>query len=95
MGALAQDLIGRVTASLTAQADEHAAKMHARAVEIRERDPMAIMLLQTFDRQVRDRARRAGEASAAGDHKAALALARSAEVAAINAATVRTAVQGE
>jgi hypothetical protein len=84
-----------VVAGFEAQATAHGAEVHRRAVEMRARDPLATFLLDTFDRQVRDRASGAHAAQRAGDHKRALELARSCEMAGANAARVRAAINGE
>ncbi len=70
-------------------------ELHSRAVEIRARDPLAVFLLDTFNRQARDRAWRAGLAQEEGDRRLALELARAAEAAIENGCKVRAAIKGE
>lgn len=94
MNRFAASLESAVRGGFEAQAAQHGADVHRRAVEMRSRDPLATFLIDTFTRQVRDRGQRAATAARAGDHATAKALAESAMMAETNLETVRAAVEG-
>lgn len=87
-------LRAQVEDSFAGQAAEYGRKLHARAVELRSRDPLATFLMDTFARQVRARGERAEALQAAGDHAHAVEQASAALVASENLARVRAAVEG-
>jgi hypothetical protein len=93
-GGLAAQLAHAVESSFAAQAAEHGAAIHARAVEIRGRDPLATFLMDTFRRQVRKFGERALACQVAGDRAAALEQAGAGWRAAVNLRRVESAVEG-
>ena len=88
-------LSAAVAGAFTEQAAAHGRELHARAVELRSRDPLATFLMDTFTRQVRDFGARALAAHAAGDNRRAVELAAACERAGDNLGRVRAAVAGE
>lgn len=90
----AQAVTAAITNDFEAQASAHGVALHARAVAIRAKDPLATFLADTFTRQIADRTDRAKAAHAAGDIAGAAELAGAALVAARNLRAVRNAVEG-
>lgn len=95
---MTQDLAGAVQraiqAGFEAQAMEHGRGIHKRAVETRGRCERALFMLDTFDRQVKERGERARAAVARGDLRLAQEQATAAIMARDNAARIRAAIEG-
>jgi len=81
-----------VEAGFSAQAREHGEAVHRRA---RQRDPLATMLVDTFQRQARVRLAKAQALAAAGDRAGAVEAAHWAAVAVENERRVQAAIAGE
>lgn len=77
------------------QARAHGEALHKKAVELRQRDPLATFLLDTFTRQARDRAQRAEQAEIDGDERGAEELFRGVQIAVVNKNRVMAAVNDE
>lgn len=95
MRALARQIRDAALSGFESQARDHGAALHRAATAARARDPMVAILLDTFDRQTRERCAKAVALSAAGDVAGGKAMAQWALVAAENAKRIRDAVEGK
>lgn len=92
---LGAQLRRHVETGFSDQARKHGADLGKRAADMRARDPLAVQLLATFNRQARERAGRAQALADAGDRAGAVEVAGYALMAIENERRVRAAIAGD